>query len=124
MFPVIFWTCIFSLVTVVSILLTGSRTLISGDINFSRLLQILLDWRFLLGALFAFGARLSFILINNALLKIPQLAESSTTITALITSVALVFVILANYFFLGERIGLTQGVGAFIILFGIFLVTR
>lgn len=124
MFPTLFWTGIFCFVTVVSILLTGSRSLISGDINFLRLLQILFDWRFIVGAIFAFGARLSFIMINNALLKIPNLAESSTTITALITSIAMVFVIIANYFFLGERISLTQGFGAFIILFGIFLVVR
>jgi drug/metabolite transporter (DMT)-like permease len=123
MLAVVLWTAIFSLVTVTSIILTGSRSLIDGDINFIRLLHILIDWRFLLGASFAFIARLSFIMINNALLKIPDLAASSTTITTFITSIAMVFVIIANYYFLGERISLTQGVGAFVILIGIFLIT-
>ncbi|MEI8103995.1 MAG: hypothetical protein WCG84_03805 [Candidatus Moraniibacteriota bacterium] len=124
MLPVIFWTIIFSCTTVISILLTGSRGLISGDITPMRVVQILIDWRFILGAGFAFVSRLSFILINNALLKIPHLAQSSTTITMFITSIAMVFVIIANYYFLGERISVTQGVGAFIIIFGIFIITR
>ncbi|PIV85959.1 MAG: hypothetical protein COW50_04145 [Candidatus Moranbacteria bacterium CG17_big_fil_post_rev_8_21_14_2_50_41_107] len=57
-------------------------------------------------------------------MKIPELAQSSTTITMFITSIAMVFVIIANYYFLGERISLTQGIGAFVILFGIFIITR
>lgn len=123
MLPVFLWTILFSCVTVASIILTGSRSLISGDINFVRMLHILIDWRFLLGASFAFIARLSFIMINNTLLKIPELANTSTTITTFITSIAMVFVIIANYYFLHEKISLTQGVGAFVILIGIFLIT-
>jgi drug/metabolite transporter (DMT)-like permease len=124
MLPVIFWTIIFSLATVVSILLTGSRGLISGDLTPLRVLHILIDWRFILGAGFAFVSRLTFILINNALLKIPHLAQSSTTITMFITSIAMVFVILANYAFLGERINLNQGIGAFVIIIGIAIISR
>lgn len=124
MISVFVWTVVFSIATVISILLTGSRSLISGDITLMRVIQILLDWRFILGALLAFGARLSFIMVNNALLKIPDLAGSSTTITVLITSIATVFVVVANYFFLGERINISQGIGMFVILFGIFLVMR
>jgi drug/metabolite transporter (DMT)-like permease len=124
MIPVIIWTIIFSIVTVISILLTGSRSLIGGDITLMRLLSILLDWRFILGAIFAFSARLSFIMINNGLLKIPHLTQSSTTITMFITSVSMILVIIANHYFLGERISLTQGVGAFLILSGIFIIAR
>lgn len=123
MLAVALWTVAFSLATVISITLTGSRALIGGNIDFVRLLHILVDWRFLLGAALAFLARLSFIMINNALLKIPNLADSSTTITTFITAIAMIFVVIANYFFLGERIHLTQGLGAFFILFGIFLIT-
>lgn len=124
MLVVFFWTILFSLATVISITLTGSRTLISGDMNFQKIISIIFDWRFIIGASFAFLARLLFILINNALLKIPHLAQNSTSLTMFITSVALVFVLIANYYFLGERINLSQGIGAFIIFFGVFLITR
>ncbi|HCJ45633.1 MAG TPA: hypothetical protein DHV33_01820 [Candidatus Moranbacteria bacterium] len=124
MLAVIFWTILFSLATVISITLTGSRALISGDFTLLRTIKMILDWHFIVGAGFAFLSRLFFIFINNALLKIPELAQSSTTITMFITSIAMVFVIIANYYFLGERISLTQGIGAFVILFGIFIITR
>jgi len=125
MFYVILYTILFSLVTVISILLTGSRSFISGDnLTPMKIIYMLLNWHFILGAGFAFLARLFFILVNNSLLKIPNLANSSTTITAFITSIAMVFVIIANYYFLGEKINILQGVGVFVILLGIFLITR
>lgn len=122
---VILYTILFSVVTVISILLTGSRSFLTGtELTPLKIIRMLLDWHFILGAGFAFMARLFFIMVNNSLLKIPHLAISSTTITTLITSVALVFVIIANHYFLGERINITQGIGAFIILVGIFVITR
>lgn len=122
---VILYTILFSLVTVISILLTGSRSFINGsDLSPIAIIKMLLNWHFIFGAGFAFLARLFFILINNSLLKIPNLATSSTTITAFVTSIAMVFVIIANYYFLGERINVLQGVGVFVILLGIFLITR
>lgn len=125
MTSVIIYTILFSLVTVISILLTGSRSFISGsNLTPMSIIKMIFDWHFILGAGFAFTARLFFIMINNSLLKIPHLAGSSTTITTFITSIAMVFVIIANYYFLGEKINATQGLGAFIILFGIFLITR
>lgn len=125
MFYVILYTILFSIVTVVSILLTGSRSFISGgELTPMKIIRMLVDWHFILGAGFAFLARLFFIMVNNSLLKIPHLAGSSTTITTLVTSVALVSVIIANYYFLGEKLNVTQGVGAFIILVGIFVITR
>ena len=54
----------------------------------------------------------------------PEFSDSSTTITTLITTVALVFVIIANYFFLDEKITSVQAIGAATIFLGIFLVTR
>ncbi len=125
MFYVILWTILFSLVTVISILLTGSRSFINGsNISFSHLIGMIFDWHFILGAGFAFLARLFFIMVNNSLLKIPELANSSTTITTFITSIAMVFVVIANYYFLHEKINLLQGIGAFVILLGIFLITK
>jgi drug/metabolite transporter (DMT)-like permease len=125
MLQVIIYTILFSLVTVISILLTGSRSFISGsNLTPLAIIKMIFDWHFIVGAAFAFTARLFFIMVNNSLLKIPHLANSSTTITTFITSIAMVFVIIANYYFLGEKINTTQGVGIFIILFGIFLITR
>ena len=124
MFEVILLTIIFSITTVVSILLLGSRSIISGDMSFVRIVQILFSWQFIVGAIFAFASRMVFMLINSALYKIPTLSASSTTVTTLITTISLVFVIIANYFFLHERINFVQGIGAVVILFGIFLITR
>lgn len=125
MLSVIIYTILFSIATVISILLTGSRAFITGDaLTPLKIFRMLIDWHFILGAGFAFIARLLFIMINNSLLKIPHLAGSSTTITMFITSASMIFVILANYFFLGERINLMQGVGAFVIIMGIFMITR
>ncbi|PIZ00271.1 hypothetical protein COY62_03435 [bacterium (Candidatus Howlettbacteria) CG_4_10_14_0_8_um_filter_40_9] len=119
-----FLTTIFSITTVISILLLGSRSILDGDMHFFRIIEILLSWQFLLGAFFAFFSRLTFMLINSALYKIPELSSSSTTITTLITTVSLIFVIIANYFFLHERINSTQAVGALVIFLGIFLITK
>lgn len=125
MFYVILYTILFSVVTVISILLTGSRSFISGgELTFMKILRMIFDWHFIIGAGFAFLARLLFIMVNNALLKIPHLANSSTTITMFITSISMVFVIIANHYFLDEKINTLQGLGAFIILLGIFLITR
>ena len=125
MFYVILYTILFSIVTVISILLTGSRSFISGqDLTPMKIFRLLIDWHFILGAGFAFLARLFFIFINNSLLKMPDLANSSTTITAFITSITMIFVIGANYYFLGEIINIQQGTGAFLILLGIFIITK
>jgi len=123
MLQVILYTVLFSAATVISILLLGSRTLIAGDMNVMRILQILISWQFIVGAFFAFAARLIFMMLNSVIYKIPELSASSTTLTTLITTVSLVFVIIANYFFLDEKITPIQIVGAVVIFIGIFLIT-
>ena len=124
MFYIVILTLLFSVTTVISILLLGSRTLLAGNMDVTRIFHILFSWQFIVGAVFAFGSRLIFMMINGTLYKMPQLSASSTTITTLITTISLVFVIIANYFFLNERISATQGLGALIIFLGIFLVTK
>lgn len=121
-FPIIFWAALFTGATVVSVVLIGARDLIGGEITFSRMLAILFDWRFLLGALFAFFARVFFIMINNSVYKIPELADTSTTITFFVTVISLFFVVIANHYFLGEHMSSTQILGGGIILIGIFLL--
>ena len=121
MLNIILLTILFSITTVTSILLLGSRNIIGGDMSLVRIIHILFGWQFILGAIFAFASRLIFMLINNALYKIPELSGTSTTVTTLITTVSLIFVIIANYYFLHERINITQGIGAVVIILGIFL---
>ncbi len=124
MLSVIVYALLFSLATVASILLLGSREIIGGVMTPGRIIQIIFTWQFILGAFMAFVARLLFMLINNALYRMPEFSDSSTTITTLITTVALIFVIIANFYFLNEKITLIQGIGAAVIFLGIFLVTR
>lgn len=121
---VILWAVIFSITTALSIVLLGHRDLIAGDMGMMRIFRILLDWRFLLGAALAFGARILFILTNNAIYKIPELSASSTTITTLINSAAVILVIIANHYFLDEQLNATQIFGAVLIFVGIFFVTK
>src|SRR6188768_2306584 len=123
MFNVIIYALLFSLATVASILLLGSREIIGGVMTPVRMIQVMFTWQFLLGAFMALIARLLFMLINSALYRMPEFSDSSTTITTLITTVALVFVIIANCYFLNEQITFIQAIGAAIIFFGIFLVT-
>jgi drug/metabolite transporter (DMT)-like permease len=124
MISVIIWAILFSIMTTMSILLLGHRDLIAGDIGFTRLIRIIFDWRFILGALLAFGARLLFIMTNNAIYKIPELASSSTTITTLINSAAVIMVVIANYYFLDEHLSAVQFLGAGFIIIGIFFMTK
>lgn len=120
---VVFWSILFSIASVASIVLLGSRDLIAGQLTLDRLVRLLFDWRFIVGAGIGLIGRMFFIMTNNALLKIPALSQSSTTITALISSAAVVFVVIANHFFLNERLNALQGAGAFFVLLGIFMLT-
>jgi drug/metabolite transporter (DMT)-like permease len=124
MLNVFILTVLFSITTVVSILCLGSRSILGSSMDLPSIIRILFGWQFLTGAFFAFLSRLLFMMINSGLYKIPQLSESSTTVTTFVTSVSLIFVAIANYYFLGERISVTQGIGAFIIMIGIFLISK
>jgi drug/metabolite transporter (DMT)-like permease len=123
MAEVILWTVLFTIATVVSILLMGSRAIVGGTIDLPRMAAILVDWHFVVGVVFAFFARVCFLLVNNSLLRVPGLDAGATTITAFITSIALIGVVAANYLFLDERLTPMQIVGAIVILVGIVLMT-
>lgn len=123
MAAVIFWTLVYSVTTAASIVLLGHRDLISGNLwSVDRVIALLLNWKFILSLVFALGARFSFVLTNNALLSIPELAPASTTITTFITLVCLVFVVLANVYFLKERLVMSQMAGAALIMVGIVVM--
>lgn len=125
MFLVIFWTVVFSFSSAISITLLGQRDLIGGDINsISRILLILFNWKFIVSMIFALISRVSFMMTNNALLKIPKLAESATTITTFITLISLVLVVIFNFIFLKERLSVQQIIGAIIIFAGVWILLK
>jgi len=125
MTTIIIWTIVYSLSTALSITLLGQRDLISGNLlNLSNFMRLLFHWKFILSMMFAIISRLSFIMTNNAILKIPRLANASTTITAFITILSFFFIILANYIFLKERFNLTQVIGGIIILVGVMVILK
>ena len=115
-------TLVFCIVTSTSIVLTGNRELISGDL-FSKFFKILLDWRFILAFCLSVVSRLSFIFINNTLLSIPNLAKSSTTVTVFITSISYFFTVVLNVIFLNESLTQKQWGGALLVIIGVVLLT-
>ncbi|MDD5699566.1 MAG: hypothetical protein PHH77_13210 [Victivallaceae bacterium] len=124
-FQIIMFTLFFCLATAGSIVLLGDRFLISGNLfSCKRLFLIALNWKFIAAILLAVAARMTFVLINNNLLKIPRLAGSSTTVTVFITTIAYLFVIAANWLFLGERFTVVQLAGCGIVLIGICLIVK
>jgi drug/metabolite transporter (DMT)-like permease len=122
MLVLVLYTIIFSIAGTATVVLLGNRSVLNGNLlNFQNFLAVVFHWRFILAILCAFIARYSFMLINGKLLKIPSLSRNSTTITAFITSVAAIFMLIANYYFLGERISYQQLGGAILIIGGIWL---
>lgn len=125
MLLIIFWILIYCIANTLSIVLIGDRSLISGNLlNLDNILRLIFNWKFILAMVFAVVCRISFIMLNNALLKIPKLANTSTTITTFATLLSLVFVLLANYFFLNEKLNLNQAIGAFIVIVGVTIMFR
>ncbi len=121
----IIWMVVFCVSSAISITLVGDRNLISGNLlNPENMLKLIFNWKFMTAMLFAVFSRLSFIMINNSLLKIPRLALASTSITTFATSISLIFVLAANYYFLGERLNPHQLIGAGVVLLGIVLMTK
>ncbi len=125
MIQVIIWTILFSISSALSIVLLGQRDLLGKNIFSPKgFLELILNYKFILSMLFALISRVSFMMTNQSLYKIPRLSNSSTTITLLITTTSILLTILANYIFLKERFSLTQVVGGIIILVGVFTILK
>ncbi len=119
-----FWVFLYSVVVALSIILIGKPTAFVDGMTFIKLLKLLLDWRFILGGILAVGARFIFVIINDIISKTPSLEKAHLTLTALATIVSIVFVIFANYLFLGESLRPIQILGTVVILIGLFIVFR
>jgi drug/metabolite transporter (DMT)-like permease len=125
MYLIFFWTIVFSLSTAISIVLLGDRNLISGNLfEYKNIIRLMFNVKFFFAFLLALVARFSFILMNNYLLKIEKFAGNSTTITAFVSTAAFIFIALANYIFLHERLSLQQAVGSAIIMAGIWMMLK
>lgn len=125
MLLVIFWLLAFCLTNTISIVLMGDRSLISGNLlDAGNILRILLSWKFIAAMVFAVLTRMSFIMLNNAILKIPKLANASTTISTFATLLSLAFIVIANYYFLNEKLNFQQAIGAFIVLIGVTIMVK
>lgn len=119
----IFWVIVYCLATAFSIVLLGDRGLISGNLfSLGNIIKLVFNWKFILSMSLAVLSRLSFILINNTLLKISYLADISTTLSVFVTLTSIIFIVIANHFFLKESLNIKQAIGAFIVLTGIFIM--
>ncbi|MEI6265722.1 MAG: EamA family transporter [Sphingobacteriia bacterium] len=72
----------------------------------------------------AICARVSYVFLNNSFLKVPRLASISTTLTTFVTLISLLFIVLANYYFLDEKLNMQQMAGAGIILLGVAIMMK
>jgi len=116
---------VYCLATVTSIVLLGDRSLISGDLfRLDVIFSLLTNWKFIVSMSSAVVARLTFVLINSTLLKIPDVAHVATTITVFVTLLSLIFIVVANHFFLDEKLDIQQIIGALVILVGVFIMLR
>ena len=119
MLLIILLVIVFCITSVFSIVLLGDKQLISGNLyDIKNVLLLIFNWKFILSMTFAVITRFTFILINNAILKVPQLANASTTITMFVTFVSTIFIVIANHYYLNEKLNLQQGIGGFVMLIG------
>ena|ERR1700743_2063886 len=113
----------YCLATAFSIALLGSRELISGNLfQLDNIIKLVFSWRFILSMGLAIVSRITFILINSSLLKIPYLAGVATTVAVFITLLSIIVIVLVNHIFLKETLNIKQAIGAFIVLMGIFIM--
>jgi drug/metabolite transporter (DMT)-like permease len=114
---------VYCLSTAFSIVLLGDKGLISNNLyKFNNVLLLITNWKFILSMSLAVLSRISFVLINNTLLKIPYLANTATTVSVFITLLSIIFILLANHFFLKETLNMKQAIGAVIVLTGVFIM--
>jgi drug/metabolite transporter (DMT)-like permease len=113
---------LFSAATALSIVLTGDRQLLSGNLfSLNGLLELAMNWRFIAAMLLSVFTRMLFIVINSTALAIPALASSATSVTTLIGAVSYPVVLFANSWLLNEQISPRQYAGATLIVIGVVL---
>lgn len=124
MLPIIVWTLVYDATVAASILLLGNQSTLLGSLTLKSLLLLVLDWRFMLGALLAIGARFMFVIINNLASKHAALSSAHLSLTALASMTSIIMVLIVNHFVLGDEFKAIQLLGIAIVLFGFFLIFR
>lgn len=120
---IILFTIVYCFSNALSIVLLGDKGLISNSLyNVNNVLLLITNWRFILSMSLAVLSRITFVLINSTLLKIPYLANTATTVSVFITLLSIIFILLANHFFLKETLNMKQAIGAVIVLTGVFII--
>lgn len=113
----------YCLASAFSIALLGDKKLLSGNLyQAGGILSLVFNWKFIVSMTLAVLSRVMFVLINNTLLKIPYLAGSATTITVFVSLLSIILIVIVNHYVLGETLNLRQGIGAFIVMAGVFLM--
>ena len=119
------FTLVYCISTAFSIALLGSKDLIQGNLlQMNTLINLATSWRFIASMTLAVLSRLTFVLINNTLIKIPYLSNAATTVSVFITLISLVFVLMVNRYYLNEMLNLKQGIGALVVMVGIFVMLQ
>ncbi len=122
-FYLLLFTILYCLTTAFSIALLGNKNLIQGNLfQISNIITLITNWRFICSMFLAVISRLSFVLINNTLIKIPYLSGAATTVSVFITLISLVFILIVNRYYLQEMLNLKQCIGALIVMTGIFIM--
>ncbi len=122
MAAIIAWTLLYDVVVAASILLLGNPSTILGNLTLKSLLSLFLDWRFLLGAFLAVGARFMFVVINNLASKHEAFAGAHLSVTALATMSSVIVVLVANHYILGDKFSNVQLAGVAVVLVGFYLI--
>ena len=122
MLRVFFWVLVFNLASVISITLLGVRSYLDQGAGRGEFLRLLFNWRFVIAMGAAALARLSFIYINLSLYALPAFEKNATTIATALAATVFIPVVIANIYFLGERLSTTDTVGFILIMSGVYLL--
>lgn len=124
MLTLILWGLLYNVVVAASIILLGNPLITLGALTPKSLLSLLFDWQFLLGGILALCARFIFVIINNHASREPAFADAHLTITAILTTTSVLFIVAANHFLLHEQLSVSQIIGGVVIMLGVFLMLR
>jgi drug/metabolite transporter (DMT)-like permease len=118
----VLYSIVFAAVNAISVALTGHRGLVTGDRSTAHgMFAFLFNWRFITAMALALTARMLFVAINNVILSMPNLANSATSLTALITASSFPVILAVNALMLNERLTFRLWAGTALIMIGIFL---
>ena len=120
-YTILFWAIIYNIMGALSILYLGYVSRFFGQINLSNLLSVVLNQYFIIGAILAFASRLIFAVIDTTIAK-NGFADSSTSITFLISLSTIISVLIINNVYLQEKLSSIQIIGVVVMFIGLAMV--